>query len=180
MEPLSDESHCFNPCPGPQPGAFQLCMATSLGRSTSSMSGLSLGPAIAHPMGSGILAQPLSSPADLREGWVSPWTLKKCRKNEPNFWVGLTSAFVPLGSPGLVLRCRTTAHSGCPGLAGCQPWRSQIASQRGVASSLCLCQVSFERASQQTASHPQQQHSRAGRDRTGLWRCRETRRPSHP
>lgn len=134
------------PPTGPQPGAFQLCMATSLGRSASSMSGLSLDPAIARPKGSGILTQPLSSPADLREGWVSPWTLKKCRKNEPNFWVGLTSALVPLGSPGLVLRCRTTAHSGCPGLAGCQPWRSQIASQCAVASSWCLCRVFFSKS----------------------------------
>lgn len=45
--------------------------ATRLGRGGQlQVYGLSVSPTGAHPKGSGILVQPPSSPADLREGWV--------------------------------------------------------------------------------------------------------------
>lgn len=68
-----------------------------------------------------------------------------------------------LEAPGLVLRHRTTATSGFLGLAGRQPWMSQVANQRAVTCSLCLCQLFFPKTPQQPACYPQSQQSRAGR-----------------
>lgn len=138
------------------------------------VSGFSVGPAIAHPKGSGILARSLSSPADLREGWVSPRTPQMCRKNEPNFWVDL----VPLGSLRIGPQVQNHCHLWLPGTGWVSTVDEPHSQSTCCRSSLCLGQL-FLQKTQPADCIPPPNLSTLGLEGTGLQWHRETWWPSH-
>lgn len=156
MEPRTGQSHCSSAT-----RALVRGLPAEHGHLTGPLSPC-LGPASAHSKGSGILAQPLSSPADLREGWVSPRTPQTCLKTNRTSVEASNLTRSHLEAPGLILRYRTTATSGFLELAACQPRTSQIANHRAVAGSSCLCGLFFPKTQPQTAFGPQV--STAGRE----------------
>lgn len=104
------------------------------------------------------MAQPV--PAPRAQGfWPSPCHLQQTsgrvgflqgplkRAAKMNQTSGYASSLTCSHSEALELvpRCRTPTTSGCLGLAGCPPRRSQIAKERAITSSWCLRQLFFQK-----------------------------------